>query len=101
MTGGGNPGFKTGYSGLVGGSGYVTVPNVSATGGGGSGFTTTAILTGNSISSIVITNKGSNYARTPSILFTPTREWDRTAGRSLKERDLRADVQREGDKERR
>ena len=71
-TGGGNPGVITGYYGLVGGSGCITAPNVSATRGGGSGFTAAAILTGNSVSSIVITNGGSNHTTTPTLVFTPT-----------------------------
>ena len=72
LSGGGNPGVITGYSGLVGGSGYITPPTVSATGGGGSGFSATAVLPGNSVSSLIITNGGSNYTSTPTIVFTPT-----------------------------
>jgi hypothetical protein len=72
LTGGGLPGVITSYTGLVGGSGYITPPLVSAIGGGGSGFSATAVLTGNAVSSIIITNGGSNYSTTPTIVFTPT-----------------------------
>ena len=72
LSGGGNPGSITGYTGLVGGSEYITPSTVSATGGGGSGFTATAVLTANDVSSIIITNGGSNYKSAPTIVFTPT-----------------------------
>ena len=72
LSGGGNPGAITGYTALVGGSGYVTAPTISVTGGGGAGFTADAILTGTSVTSINITNGGSNYSTTPTIVFTPT-----------------------------
>ena len=43
---------------------------MSLTGGGGSDFSATAVLTGNAVSSIIITNGGSNYTSVPTIVFT-------------------------------
>jgi hypothetical protein len=55
-----------------GGSGYVTAPTVGFTGGGGSGATATANLTGTVVTSITINNPGSGYTSQPSVTFTPT-----------------------------
>ena len=48
------------------------MPTISVTGGGGAGFTANAILTGTSVTSINITDGGSNYSTTPTIVFAPT-----------------------------
>lgn len=54
-----------------GGSGYVTAPTVSFTGGGGSGAAGTAYL-GNSgvVAGVLMTNKGSGYTSAPSVSFS-------------------------------
>jgi len=54
-----------------GGSGYTSAPTVSITGGGGTGATATAVLTGTTVTGIIITNPGnSNYTSTPTIGFS-------------------------------
>ncbi len=53
-----------------GGSGYSKAPTVSITGGGGSGATATAKLSGGVVTSITITNAGSGYTSAPTIGFT-------------------------------
>lgn len=54
-----------------GGSGYVTAPNVSFTGGGGSNAAATAYL-GNSgvVAGVIVTNKGSGYSSAPTVNFS-------------------------------
>ena len=63
---------------MSGGSGYSSDGNLTATGGGGSGFagtftigTVPAPLT-NMIETTTITNSGEGYTSTPSIVITPT-----------------------------
>jgi len=51
------------------GSGYTTTPNISFSGGGGTGATTAAVLQF-TVSSVTITNPGSNYSTAPSVSFT-------------------------------
>ena len=53
-----------------GGTGYLTAPTVTITGGGGTGATATAQLTGTSVTGITITNPGSGFTTTPTIGFT-------------------------------
>lgn len=50
-----------------GGSGYVTPPAVSITGGGGSGATATAVLTADVVTSITIDDAGSSYETPPTV----------------------------------
>ena len=54
-----------------GGSGYVTAPTVSFTGGGGVNAAATAYL-GNSgvVAGVIMTNKGSGYTSAPSVSFS-------------------------------
>lgn len=52
------------------GSGYTSTPSVSITGGGGSGATGTAIISGGLISEITMSNVGSGYTSAPSISIT-------------------------------
>lgn len=55
------------------GSGYMTVPTVAFTGGGGSGATAVATLAGgafNSLADIVVTNGGSGYTSAPTVTIT-------------------------------
>lgn len=49
------------------GSGYVTPPTVTITGGGGTGATATAILTGDTVTSITVDTGGSGYVSPPTI----------------------------------
>jgi hypothetical protein len=55
-----------------GGSGYIGVPTVGISGGGGSGATATAVLTGDKVTSIIVNTPGSGYTSAPSITITPT-----------------------------
>lgn len=54
----------------AGGSGYTSPPTVSFSGGGGSGLTATANLTGAAVTSITITNPGTGYTSAPSVSFS-------------------------------
>lgn len=53
-----------------GGSGYVTAPTVTISGGGGSGAMAKANLTGAVVTSIEIINQGSGYTTNPTITLT-------------------------------
>ncbi|NDH86667.1 hypothetical protein EBY67_06410, partial [bacterium] len=55
---------------INGGSGYTSAPSVEIVGGGGSGATATATLSGDKVSSITIVSGGSRYTTTPSINLT-------------------------------
>lgn len=46
---------------------YLTAPGIKISGGGGTGATAKAILNGNTISSVVLTNPGSGYTSQPTI----------------------------------
>jgi autotransporter-associated beta strand protein len=50
-----------------GGSGYVGEPIVQITGGGGTGATARAVLTGGTVTGFVITNPGSGYTSAPTV----------------------------------
>jgi hypothetical protein len=52
------------------GTGYTTAPTVAITGGGGTGATATATVSGGSLTGITITNPGSGYTSTPTVAFT-------------------------------
>lgn len=52
-----------------GGSGYVSAPSVSFSGGGGSGAAGTAILSGGSVIGVVMTNGGTGYTSAPAVSF--------------------------------
>ena len=54
-----------------GGHSYTTTPSVVFTGGGGSGATAEATISGGSINNIVITNSGQDYITAPTISFSP------------------------------
>lgn len=51
------------------GTGYLSAPMVTISGGGGTGATAYAIISSGTISSIVITNPGTNYSTTPTVNF--------------------------------
>lgn len=60
-------GFVTIISVTLGGSGYVTPPAVTISGGGGSGAAATANLSGGVVTSITINNPGSGYGSAPTV----------------------------------
>ena len=64
-----------------GGSGYNTAPAVTITGGGGANAAGTAIVTGNAITAVIMTNVGNNYTSVPtvSIAAPPTPTGNTTA----------------------
>jgi len=64
-----------------GGSGYNTPPAVTITGGGGANAAGTAIVSGNAITSVIMTNVGNNYTSVPtvSIAAPPTPTGNTTA----------------------
>lgn len=50
-----------------GGTGYLEAPDVTFTGGGGSGAAATASISGGAVTSIAITNVGSSYETVPTV----------------------------------
>ncbi|KAB0269071.1 phage tail protein [Microvirga brassicacearum] len=53
------------------GTGYTTAPTVAITGGGGTGATATAQVSGGAITGFTVTNPGSGYTTAPTITLTP------------------------------
>jgi hyaluronate lyase len=53
-----------------GGSGYTSAPVVEITGGGGSGATATAVVSGGKVSAITAVNGGSGYTTAPTVTIT-------------------------------
>jgi hypothetical protein len=66
-----------------GGSGYNTPPAVTITGGGGANAAGTAIVSGNAITAVIMTNVGDNYTSVPTVTIaappTPTGNTTATA----------------------
>lgn len=54
-----------------GGAGYNYPPVITISGGGGSGATASASLTGNSLNSIVVVSGGSGYTSVPTVTIEP------------------------------
>lgn len=54
----------------TGGSGYVTAPTVSFSGGGGAGAAATAIISGGAVVGITITDGGTGYTSAPTVSIT-------------------------------
>lgn len=54
-----------------GGSGYLTAPTISFTGGGGTGAAATATISGGVVTVITVTNGGSGYTSAPTVVITP------------------------------
>lgn len=52
-----------------GGSGYTSAPAVTFSGGSGSGVTATAVMSGTSVSYVVISDAGDNFTSIPSVVF--------------------------------
>lgn len=55
----------------AGGSAYAVAPTISFTGGGGTGATAVAFVTGGVITKILLTNPGSGYTSAPTVVITP------------------------------
>lgn len=55
---------------IVGSTGYTSAPTVEISGGGGSGATAIANLTGGAVTSVTITNGGVGYSSAPTVSFT-------------------------------
>ena len=63
--------FVTSYNIVSGGSGYVSAPIVTVTGGGGSGATATAVISGGVVTQINPGSAGSGYSSIPTVTLTP------------------------------
>jgi hypothetical protein len=64
-------GSVVGATVISGGSGYTVAPKVTIAGGGGTGATARAVLTGGAVSGVFITAGGSNYTSLPLITIDP------------------------------
>jgi len=53
-----------------GGSGYAALPDVSIAGGGGSGATGVAVVTGGVVTGVTMTNEGAGYTSNPTITIS-------------------------------
>jgi FtsP/CotA-like multicopper oxidase with cupredoxin domain len=62
-----NAGIVTGVALVGGGGSFATAPPVSIDGGGGTGATATANLTGTAIASFTVTNPGTGYTSAPHV----------------------------------
>lgn len=56
----------------AGGTGYTTAPTVSFTGGGGTGATATAWVSGGVVVAVEVVDPGSGYTSVPGVVLTPT-----------------------------
>lgn len=59
-----------GISPVTGGEGYTSAPTVSFVGGGGTGATAHAVLTGNKVTSVVVDAGGTGYTSAPTVVFS-------------------------------
>lgn len=62
-------GFVSSISVTSGGSGYTSEPAVTITGGGGSGATAKAILSGDKVAVVVVLTAGSGYTSIPAVMI--------------------------------
>jgi hypothetical protein len=69
-SGGSCPVSTTGWTIIAPGSGYTVAPTLVAVGGGGTGCTLTASVSGGQITSITITAGGSGYLNPPTIIVS-------------------------------
>ncbi|MEK7399885.1 MAG: DUF2589 domain-containing protein [Candidatus Poribacteria bacterium] len=53
-----------------GGAGYTSAPTVAFTGGGGTGATATATISGGAVVGVNVTNPGTGYTSAPGVTFT-------------------------------
>lgn len=65
-----SPGSLATVSVTAAGSGYTAVPAIGFTGGGGTGATATASISGDGVSGITITAVGSGYTAAPTVTIT-------------------------------
>lgn len=63
-------GAVTGFTGLVGGAGYVTAPSVKLIGGGGSGATVNATISGGVVTGFTGLVGGSGYTTAPGVFIS-------------------------------
>ncbi len=63
--------FVTGFNLAFGGSGYLTPPAVTITGGGGFGASAQATISAGAVNGISIINPGSGYMGTPTVTIGP------------------------------
>ena len=70
----------TGVAVATGGSGYLEVPAVTFSGGGGSSAAATASIAGGVVSSIAVTNVGSSYETVPTVAIAAPRRTIPTSG---------------------
>jgi len=66
----GTDGALAALSLTTGGTGYTTAPTVAITGGGGTGATATAIVSGGAVTGFNITNAGTGYTSQPTVALT-------------------------------
>jgi hypothetical protein len=64
-------GFITVITVVDGGNGYATAPEVTLTGGGGSGAAATASIDGGVVAGITVNNPGSGYSTAPTVTIAP------------------------------
>jgi hypothetical protein len=64
-------GFVLGATVVNGGAGYFTLPNISISGGGGSGASATATVNSGVVTAINIISPGSGYTNSPTISIDP------------------------------
>lgn len=64
-------GYVTSIEVLSGGGGYTNVPNVIISGGGGFGAAATAIMVGDKVGLIIITDAGNGYSAEPKVVVDP------------------------------
>src|SRR6185503_7669592 len=63
--------FVVSYNVTFGGNGYVSAPAVTISGGGGSGATAHAIISGGVVTSVVPDTAGSGYTSAPTVTIAP------------------------------
>jgi hypothetical protein len=64
----------------IAGTGYLEVPGVAFSGGGGSSAAATATISGGSVTSIAVTNNGSSYENVPTVSIDVPRRTIPTSG---------------------
>lgn len=70
------------------GSGYKTAPNITISGGGGTGATATATIASGRVTDITMTNYGSNYGSVPTVTISGGGGTGATAVAALSNPDL-------------
>ena len=70
ITGGSTTTKVQGITVATAGSGYLSIPTVTITSGGGSGATAVAVIANGYVLAIDVTNQGSGYTSTPTVTIT-------------------------------